>query len=262
MPARLTKRQKEVLEFIKQFEAENESGPSLTDVASHFGIKLPTASKLVSTLNRKGFILKHRDSLLGLVIEAVSEPHRVETFLETRGLFFATGEVNWYDEPESLIWCRPIPTSVRFLLDDHFALYAMEDIPELFVRGGDLLLCNTFEAASTLIFPQDIIILKNHVTGILARYWGTTLQDLPLELDFIDRRALDLSVYKEDFAILVSPIIGQEEVRSVFNQWFQASEEIPHDVEILGKAYDLFRARFAIHPDEETIADFSNDSEV
>lgn len=274
MPPKITRRQKEVLAFIKQFETEKEYGPSLKDVANQFNIAPPTASKLVSALSRKGFVLKTRDPVLGLVIEALSDTKRAESVLKVRGTVFASGEVNWYDEPDSITWCRPMLSST--FSDEVFGLYVRDDIPELFVRGGDFLLCHEFgEGDYTHLFPKDIAIIKNCLTPILTRFWGVTLTEGPLEWDFIDRRPLaevesenevhpvGFSIIdSKDLTIIIEPIVNKEEVRSVFDQWLQQARQRPQDVEFLGRVNDLFRIDFAQHPDEERIADFSRQVDV
>ncbi len=46
MPHSLTDRQREYLEFIREFIKENESSPRLEEIAKHFGVSSPTAHKI------------------------------------------------------------------------------------------------------------------------------------------------------------------------------------------------------------------------
>lgn len=55
--AALTKRQREVLDFIAEFIRVRRYSPSLEEIAAHFGLKaVATVHKHVSCLERKGFI--------------------------------------------------------------------------------------------------------------------------------------------------------------------------------------------------------------
>ena len=56
MPHALTKRQKEYLEFIRNYIRENESSPRLEEIAEHFGVKAPTAHKILQSLQSKGYL--------------------------------------------------------------------------------------------------------------------------------------------------------------------------------------------------------------
>ena len=57
MPHALTERQKEYLEFIREYIRENEMSPGLDEIARHFDVKSPTAHKILEALQIKGFII-------------------------------------------------------------------------------------------------------------------------------------------------------------------------------------------------------------
>lgn len=55
----LTQRQRELLDFLKDFVRENGFPPTLREIASHFGLKGPRGpQKTLNILERKGFIRK------------------------------------------------------------------------------------------------------------------------------------------------------------------------------------------------------------
>ena len=56
MPHALTPRQKEYLEFIREYIKQNECSPRLEEVAEHFNVKSPTAHKTLKTLMRAGYL--------------------------------------------------------------------------------------------------------------------------------------------------------------------------------------------------------------
>jgi Mn-dependent DtxR family transcriptional regulator len=68
MPHALTERQKEYLQFLKDYIRENEITPRLEEVAGHFGVSLPTAHKILDALERKGFLFTRRESASGFYV--------------------------------------------------------------------------------------------------------------------------------------------------------------------------------------------------
>ena len=65
MPHALTERQKEYLEFIREYIRENEMSPGLDEIARHFSVKPPTAHKILEALQTKGFVYFIRSSEAG-----------------------------------------------------------------------------------------------------------------------------------------------------------------------------------------------------
>lgn len=63
MPHALKHRQREYLDFLRQFIQENEDSPRLDEIDAHFGIKSPTAHKTLEALQRKGYLYFGRDSV-------------------------------------------------------------------------------------------------------------------------------------------------------------------------------------------------------
>ena len=56
MPHALTDRQREYLEFVRDYVERYESSPRLDEIADHFGVKAPTAHKMLKALQSKGFL--------------------------------------------------------------------------------------------------------------------------------------------------------------------------------------------------------------
>jgi len=57
----LTKKQKELFDFLKDFVSERGFPPTLREIASHFGLKGPRGpQKVLNILERKGYIRKKR----------------------------------------------------------------------------------------------------------------------------------------------------------------------------------------------------------
>ena len=68
MPHALTPRQREYLDFIRDYIQQNESSPRLDDIAEHFKVKRPTAHKALEALQSKGYLYFGRDRISGFFI--------------------------------------------------------------------------------------------------------------------------------------------------------------------------------------------------
>jgi repressor LexA len=162
MPHALTERQKEYLEFIREYVKENESSPRLEEIADHFGVKSPTAHKTLKALMRAGYLYFGRDSFSGFFIRLIERAGSAEQMIEinTVGKVNRFGEV--YDFPEKyghfatvLVGADP---------QEVFALAVIEDIPKVSMLAGDLLICDYGKKPQ----PGDIAIIP---FGLNARRW-------------------------------------------------------------------------------------------
>ena len=71
MSQRLTDRQQEYLDYIRNYIQRNESAPRLDEIATHFGITSPTTHKALDTLQEKGYLYFGRDSVSGFYIQLI-----------------------------------------------------------------------------------------------------------------------------------------------------------------------------------------------
>ena len=94
MPHALTKKQKEYLEFIKEYIAKNESSPRLEEIAEHFSVTPPSTHKMLEKLQRKGFIHFGRDPLSGFFIRLYERAGSAELVMEVP----IYGKLNRYGE--------------------------------------------------------------------------------------------------------------------------------------------------------------------
>ncbi|MBI4832693.1 MAG: repressor LexA, partial [Candidatus Lindowbacteria bacterium] len=58
MPLQLTARQKEILDFIRDFTRESGYPPTMREIAGHFGFMPRAATNHVNALVRKGYLSK------------------------------------------------------------------------------------------------------------------------------------------------------------------------------------------------------------
>ncbi|MDK1029067.1 MAG: hypothetical protein QGD96_07030, partial [Anaerolineae bacterium] len=101
MPHALTNRQREYLEFIREYVKEKESSPRLEEVAERFGVKSPTAHKTLKAIMRAGYIIAGRSSTSGYFIRLIERAGSAETVIEIpiAGNVDRYGEI--FDFPEN-----------------------------------------------------------------------------------------------------------------------------------------------------------------
>ena len=171
MPHALTKRQREYLDFIREFIRENEVSPRLGEIAERFGVKSPTAHNTLEALQRKGYIRFERSSQTGFyVIYEVPVSGRIN----------GAGVV--YDFPELLGSFAEVVIGAE--KDSVFALIISEDIPTADMLPGDLIIFDMIKK------PQsgDICIMQFEESLLVIQIGSKTLDRdiLSIEILLID----------------------------------------------------------------------------
>lgn len=103
----LTPRQREILDWVKGFIADNGMPPTIREVATAFGFQVASARDFLNALQRKGY-LERRRGARALVVKGVSHAHRssglpivgritagslVEAFEHDRGMLSSGAEM-------------------------------------------------------------------------------------------------------------------------------------------------------------------------
>lgn len=181
MPHALTPRQREYLEFLREYIRENESSPRLEEIAEHFGVKSPTAHKTLSALHEKGYIYFARSSVSGFFIRLIERAGSAETLIEVA----VSGEVNRYGELINFPkmhrhFASVVPGANP---EDVFALALAEDIPEANMVFGDWLICDRNKRPQ----PGDIAILPFSRSG--RRFLLCHIDSLTYDKDLVSEEA-------------------------------------------------------------------------
>ena len=152
MPHSLTELQKEYLDFIRGYIRENESSPRLDEIAGHFGVKAPTAHKILSALQSKGYLYFGRDSKSGFFIRLIERAGATEVVIEVpiAGKIAAMGEV--VDFPKELGHFASV--FIGATIGEVFALAVTNDISQANMAAGDLVIFDTGKKPQ----PGDICI--------------------------------------------------------------------------------------------------------
>ena len=152
MPHSLTSRQRETLEFIRNFVRENESSPRLEEIAGHFSIKAPTAHKLLETLQSKGYLYFGRDPNSGFYIRLIERAGSAEVVMEVP-LAGRVGKLGGlYDFPQER--GHFASDFVDVVPEEVFALAVSEPIPQASILPGDVIIFN----ATKVPQPGDVCI--------------------------------------------------------------------------------------------------------
>ena len=171
MPHALTPRQREYLEFIREYVKQNESSPRLEEIAECFNVSSPTAHKTLKALMRAGYLYFGRDSVSGYFIRLIERAGTTERVIEinTVGKVNRYGEV--YDFPEKIGHFTTLLSGAD--PQEVFALAVWEDMPEASILTGDLLICDYGKKPQ----PNDIAIIPFGLKArrfFLAQMYSTT----------------------------------------------------------------------------------------
>lgn len=212
MPHALTDRQRDYLNFIKDYIKENELSPRLEEVAEHFEVKPPTAHKMLKALQRKGFLISDRTSSSGFFIRLIERAGVQEIVLQVSliGKINRLGEV--YDFPELLGEIPAVFSGVK--PDDVFALVLMEDIPQVNMEVNDFIFFDKGRKPQ----PGDICI------GIFGeRYLLFRISYKTFDKEIVSYEAshdypfpVELSDLEREQRFHYEPMAYTEELRDVF----------------------------------------------
>ena len=152
---KLTKRQEDILSFIKSYKGEFSRSPSLEEIGEHFYIAPSSVHDHLKSLEKKGFIKKDNSARSIVVIE--NDKPKLKCI-----------EIDYHKNDGSS--CKMLLSNL--LLSDGFEYFAMEAPDECMVNAGIL-------PHDTLIFKKekkakenDIILCKVESTDevLIRRY--------------------------------------------------------------------------------------------
>jgi len=137
-----TKKQREVLDFIKGFQKRYQYSPSLKEIAEHFGHSAPTIHQHVQALKRKGYVSMMKGEKRS--IEAYETEKSDLVTIPLMGLIPAGGPIEAISNPEPV----RVLKSMLSRTGRHYALR---------VQGDSM-------AEEDGIFNGDVIIVREQQT--------------------------------------------------------------------------------------------------
>lgn len=111
-----SKRQIQVLVFIKDFQNKHSYSPSLAEIAEHFSVSIPTIHQHVQALKKKGLISAKKGKKRS--IEAYSKPKKDVVEIPLMGIIPAGGPIEPIRNPEPL----EVLSSILSRSGRHYAL--------------------------------------------------------------------------------------------------------------------------------------------
>lgn len=190
MPPKLTKKQKETLDFIERYMEQHGTSPALSEIAQEFSIKPPSAHKRLKTLARKGFIFFERSPYHGFYIRLLNIAYRDQTVeVPIIGSVSATGRISPLKQPYRKYVVTIQAESKRKLV----FVIMKEDVPERSLARGDLLLIDRFEPHRA----GDIAVVQfDDEHSFLVRYLGLSSVPEVNSVDFLDVMQADTTRMK------------------------------------------------------------------
>ncbi|MEM1451731.1 MAG: transcriptional repressor LexA [Planctomycetota bacterium] len=171
----LTRRQRDILEFLRDYVAEHGISPTLEEIAAHFGVNKVTVFGHVAEMERKG-VLRRRARGVSRSLELV-EPGDGEApslALPVLGKIAAGAPIETIEEPEQLDFADLVPEG--------------KDVYALQVQGESMI--------EDAIANGDIVLVERRTT---ARDGETVVAVLP------DGEATLKRFYREDGRIRLQP---------------------------------------------------------
>ncbi|MFO8013467.1 MAG: transcriptional repressor LexA [Phycisphaerae bacterium] len=96
----LTRRQHEIVTFIREYVEENDYAPTMQEIADHLGVSRPTVFEHIETLQAKGAL--HREALKSRAIELSPELDPRRAALPLVGTIAAGSPIEAVESPEIL----------------------------------------------------------------------------------------------------------------------------------------------------------------
>jgi repressor LexA len=147
---KLTKRQKEILDFLSEFIEQNGYSPSMEEIAGHFHFaSLNAVFKHLEALERRGHL--HRDSNCARAIQLSSNKGIGVQSIPLLGYVAAGRPIEAVSNPETL----EIPESFLPRRNQHFVLRVKgESMIDAHIEDGDYVVVESRETAR----PGDMVV--------------------------------------------------------------------------------------------------------
>ena len=167
---KLTKRQKEILDFLSEFIEQNGYSPSMEEIAAHFHFaSLNGVFKHLEALERRGHL--HRDPNCARAIQLSSPDGGVQS-IPLLGYVAAGKPIEAVSNPETL----QIPESFLPGRNQHFVLRVKgESMIDAHIQDGDYVVVESRETARTgdmvvaLIDGENVTLKKYYPEGSQVR---------------------------------------------------------------------------------------------
>lgn len=163
-PIPLTRRQREILDYLRSYTEENEISPTLEEIAQHFNVNRVTIFGHVAELERKGVIERAAPGISRGLRIIEEEPTRAETKVSILGNIAAGAPIEAIEAPEELDLKDLVPQS-----RDVYALRVRGDsMIEDAICDGDIVLIERRESARN---GETVVAILDEEEATLKRYY-------------------------------------------------------------------------------------------
>lgn len=184
----LTKRQRDIVDFIEQFTNNNRYSPSYREICQNFGFtSLGSIYKHIQALKRKGILSSESKASRSVTLTLPSEKPEAlyEIEIPFIGHIAAGMPIQTFPQRQQVI----VPRSFIHNPEKTYALRAQGDsLNEEFIADGDLLIveargeAHQGETIIALINNHDTIIKRFYQEGTYVRLIGTFANHHPIIL--------------------------------------------------------------------------------
>ncbi|MCX6765770.1 MAG: transcriptional repressor LexA [Candidatus Moranbacteria bacterium] len=158
---RLSKKQKEVLDFITAFQQKREYSPSLEEIAKHFNIAIPTAHQHVQVLKRKGFISARKGEKRSISVKEKASMVQVPLL----GVITAGQPIEAIENKETIA----VPQNKLSHSGEFYALRVLgNSMIDENIKDGDIVLVKKQEVAEN---GQKVVALIDNYEATLKKFY-------------------------------------------------------------------------------------------
>ena len=223
MPPSLTVRQREVLDFIRRYVADNESSPRLEEIADHFGVTAPTAHNYLKTLQSKGYLYFGRTSTHGFFIRLVERAGSAESIIEIglAGKFDRYGRL--FDFPSRIGHFASVLAGAQ--PENVFALVAIEDLPQASILANDFIIFDQGKKPQ----PGDICIAAFGEELLLIRVHSRTFDRELHSMVMVQQYQIPEEQFEDErgHMLIWHPLAYDDETRDYFDTFKIEGLELP-----------------------------------
>jgi repressor LexA len=162
----LTKRQREILDFIDSFIQDSGYSPSFEEIAKFFGYRsLATVHEHLSNLERKGYIRRNYNESRSVEPLEAARPKAIAAGLPLLGLVAAGSPIEAIEDNESV----SVPEDMLSGQGPHFVLRVQGDsMIDDQIRDGDCVVVDGRQAAEN---GEMVIALVSGDSATVKRYY-------------------------------------------------------------------------------------------
>lgn len=184
----LTKRQRELVDYIQNFISTNRYSPSYREIGRHFGFtSLGSVYKHIATLKKKGILFN--EPKVRRSVTTLYDPHALPTpteiYIPFIGHISAGMPIQTFPQAQQI----QVPSHYIHAPEKTYALRAQgNSLVEEMIADGDILLvevrpqAHPGETIVALINQQEIIVKKYYPEGHRVRLYGAHSHHHPIIL--------------------------------------------------------------------------------